>query len=404
MTFLKHKIYYQNPYQSSFTAKVEKVATDEQNRTYVVLSETAFYPTGGGQPHDIGTLNGVPVIGVEEINGEIRHYPSGSLEDGTTEVQGEIDWVRRFDHMQQHAGQHILTAAFIEVFGMETTSFHLGKETCTIDLDIENLTEAEALAVEEKANAIILENRPIETKWVSMDEAGNYPLRKELAVTGNIRLVIIPDYDYNGCGGTHPRSTGEVSAIKILGWEKQRKKIRVQFICGKRIIKQLHLKQQSLVQLSQSVNAPEEELVHAVSRLLEQNKQKDKTIEALNEQLLQGEAERYLQTNTPIISAAFKNRSIQDLQKLAKQVIEADEERFIFFVSENEDKLQFVGAAGKQMNINLKELAAEILPSINGKGGGSPSLIQGGGSKLITGEELICLAVNKLNGAGTDTP
>ena len=137
-----------------------------------------------------------------------------------TEVEGVLDWERRFDHMQQHAGQHILSAAFVELFGFPTVSFHLGKEVVSIDLDVEDVSSEQLNAVEKLANDIILENRLIEIKWVTEDELHHYPLRKQLAVTDEIRLVIIPDFDYNGCGGTHPSSTGQVSALKILSTEK----------------------------------------------------------------------------------------------------------------------------------------------------------------------------------------
>ncbi|WP_313897576.1 alanyl-tRNA editing protein [Bacillus litorisediminis] len=161
---------------------------------------------------------------MEDREGEIRHYLEKPIPDISQPVIGQIDWDRRFDHMQQHAGQHILSAAFEELFHMKTVSFHLGTEVLTIDLDTSELTEDIALQAENLANQIILENRPIETKWVTEEEAKKYRLRKELSVTDQIRLVIIPDFDYNGCGGTHPSSTGQVGSIKILNWEKQRKK------------------------------------------------------------------------------------------------------------------------------------------------------------------------------------
>ncbi len=220
------KLFYQDSYMRAFTARVLKAERDEQGHFYVVLDRTAFYPTGGGQPHDTGTLNSVHVYDVEEIGGEVRHYIEDPV-DVHHEIAGEIDWERRFDHMQQHAGQHILSAAFAEMVGYQTVSFHLGQQICSIDLDAVDLTDEEIMQVENKANDIILENRPVETRWVSAEELSQYPLRKEVSVSDNIRLVIIPDFDYNGCGGTHPNSTGQVSALKMLHWEKQKKKVRV---------------------------------------------------------------------------------------------------------------------------------------------------------------------------------
>lgn len=144
--------------------------------------------------------------------------------------------------MQQHAGQHILTAAFVELFNLPTVSFHLGSEQVTIDLAVDTISEDQLLAAEALANDIILENRPIETTWITENELENYNLRKDVAVTGDIRLVIIPNFDYNGCGGTHPISTGQVSAIKILGTEKMKGNIRVSFVCGQRVLKELAMR------------------------------------------------------------------------------------------------------------------------------------------------------------------
>lgn len=144
--------------------------------------------------------------------------------------------------MQQHCGQHILTAAFVELLNIPTVSFHLGSELVTIDLATEQLTDEQLALVEKRANEIILENRPIETKWITKEELPNFPLRKDVSVDEDIRLVIIPDYDYNGCGGTHPTSTGQVSTIKIMGTEKMKKNIRVSFVCGNRVLKQLAMR------------------------------------------------------------------------------------------------------------------------------------------------------------------
>lgn len=151
------KLFYQDPYLRSFSARVLTSDKDEQGRFYVVLDRTAFYPTGGGQPHDTGTLNGIHVYDVEEADGEVRHYIEEPV-DIHHEITGEIDWERRFDHMQQHAGQHILSAAFEEMFGYQTVSFHLGQKICSIDLDTADLTDEELMQAENKANDIILES------------------------------------------------------------------------------------------------------------------------------------------------------------------------------------------------------------------------------------------------------
>lgn len=384
------KLYYKDAYIKSFTAQLLRVEKDEQSRWYAVLDETAFYPTGGGQPHDTGVLNDVKVVDVEEVDGEIRHYLERELKDSEGEIKGLVHWDRRFDFMQQHAGQHILTAAFVELFDFATIGFHLGRELVTIDLDINELTQEQAMEAERLANQIVLDGRPIETKWVTEDELAHYKLRKELAVSENIRLVIIPDFDYNGCGGTHPKSTAEVGPIKILDWERQKNKIRVQFVCGGRVLTQLHQKHKVLRGLTELLNAPELELAAAAKKLIENGKDREKTLETMQEMLLSYEAKDLLNSvNTNIVSADYQNRSIQELQKLARLITALSNEVIVFLVNETEDKLQFVCAKGTQQSVSMKEISSELLSLINGKGGGNDQFAQGGGEKLLSGEQLL---------------
>lgn len=390
---MTEKLYYQDVYIKDFTTNAVKQAQDEMGNWYVILAETAFYPTGGGQPNDMGTLNGTNVINVEEIDGEIRHFVGKKLEQ-TDDIIGVLNWERRFDHMQQHAGQHILTAAFVELFQFETVSFHLGMETATIDLNTQNLTLEMVKQVEDRANEILRENRPIDTKWVTKEEALQYKLRKELSVAEDIRLVIIPDYDYNGCGGTHPSTTGQVSAIKVLDWEKQKKQIRVRFVCGDRVLKQLHEKHEVLLDLSRHLSSPEKDMSAAVQKLLNTNKELGKTIEELNDQLLQHEAEALISEATDwngklVVSKVFHNRTVKQLQKLAKMIIDQAENYHVFFVAENDQQLQFICVRDATSGISMNSIVKEVLPLINGKGGGSDVSAQGGGEAAISGEELM---------------
>lgn len=395
---MEQKLYYQDAYQKNFTAEVLKEGRDEAGRLYTVLNQTAFYPTGGGQPFDTGTLNGIEVSEVEEVDGEIRHYISASLGE-KEQVSGEIDWERRFDHMQQHAGQHILSAAFEELFQYKTVSFHLGKETLTIDIETENLTDEEAAAAEELANRIIFENRPIITKWINSDEIEQYTLRKALSVTDDIRLVIVPDFDYNGCGGTHPDSTGQVAALKILDWERQKKKIRVEFVCGNRVLKQLGQKNSVIQQLTSLLNAPEEGMEAAVQRLLDGRKELEKALEDCKQQLIEFEAAELISGSGTIVSAIYQNKSIQELQKLARVLLSNTDSKVFLLLGENGDKLQFVFARGKEASVDMKELSNKALTLINGKGGGNGSLSQGGGERLMPAaefmEKIIKLASSK---------
>jgi alanyl-tRNA synthetase len=387
---MQNKLYYKDAYIKSFTAQVLKQGQDEDGNWYIVLNESAFYPTGGGQPHDLGTVGDTLVIGVEEIEGEVRHYLKNPLKDVSREVHCRIDWRRRFDHMQQHAGQHILSAAFDHLFEYRTVSFHLGAEILTIDIKTENLTEQEAKKAEELANQIILENRLIDVKWVTEEELSQFSLRKETKVKEDIRLVIIPEFDYNGCGGTHPKATGEVRAIKILDWERQKKNTRVQFVCGDRVLTQLGQKQKVLLELTLLLNAPEKEMEQAVMRLLENGKVSERELEKNQDILLHYEAKELLgKKENHIVSELFQQRSIQELQRLARLITGEDENVIVLFVSQNENRLQLVVARGTARTEKMKAVIGDALQLINGKGGGNDSFAQGGGEALTSGEHML---------------
>lgn len=387
--FLKELLYYQDVMLREFDATVISKGTDENGRNFIVLSNTAFYPTGGGQPHDLGIINGIGVIDVEKVGNEIRHYIQGDVSILTGEVQGQINWQRRFDHMQQHAGQHILTAAFVELFNIQTVSFHLGSEQVTIDLAVDTISEEQLLEAEALANDIILENRPIETKWITENELENYNLRKDIAVTGDIRLVIIPNFDYNGCGGTHPTSTGQVSAIKILGTEKMKGNIRVSFVCGQRVLKELAMRKKVLADVARQLSVPEADAAAALAKVLSAQKNTEKALVHAKEELLQFEAKALISTNDHMIAAAFSQRTMQELQKLARMIVTERADAIVLLVTENEDKLQFVASRGTAAERSMKDIATKALPLINGKGGGNDQMVQGGGEHIISTEQLL---------------
>lgn len=386
---MKDLLYYQDVMLREFDAHIVSKETDEAGRHFVVLSNTAFYPTGGGQPHDTGTLNGIEVIDVEKIDEEIRHYIQGSLSELDDVVHGELNWSRRFDHMQQHAGQHILTAAFVELFDAQTVSFHLGSEQVTIDIAVDALTEQQLAAAEARANEIILENHSIETTWITENELGNYHLRKEVAVTGDIRLVIIPNYDYNGCGGTHPTTTGQVSAIKILGTEKMKGNVRVSFVCGQRVLNELAMRKKVLANVARQLSVPEVEAATALSKVLSIQKNTEKALAAAKEELLTYEAKALVSNSEGVITATFQQRTMQELQKIARMIVSEQLDITALLVSESEGKLQFVAARGKNVSKSMKVIAEKALPLIKGKGGGSDQMVQGGGECIISKEELL---------------
>lgn len=219
-------MYYQDSYLKEFKAKILK-KVKINNHPAVILDKTAFYPTSGGQPYDKGVIQDIPVVEVVEEGDMIIHILKKELKDNiNSEVVGKIDWKRRFDHMQQHLGQHILSGALMEMWGVETLSFHLGEKICTLDIAKEKFSEEEAKKAEECANKIIFDNRLVNCYFVEgEEELKRLNLRKVPEKTGEIRIIEVADFDISACGGTHCRATGEVGMIKITKWEKRGNKI-----------------------------------------------------------------------------------------------------------------------------------------------------------------------------------
>ncbi|MDR4983766.1 MULTISPECIES: DHHA1 domain-containing protein [Bacillus cereus group] len=399
---MEQKLYYTDAYKKDFTTKVIKQDYDKDGNLYVVLNETAFYPTGGGQPHDTGTLNGIALFGVEEVDEEIRHFIAEQLH--TEEVEGKINWERRFDHMQQHTAQHILSAAFWDHFNIPTIGFHLGKETVTIDLETESLHAETVEKAVQIANKIVFENHPILIKWMNLEEAKTLPLRKEPTLTENIRVVIIENFDYNGCGGTHPRHTGEVGPIQVLSWERNKGGIRLTFIAGWRTLKLMGQQQQIMKDISKQLNSSETDIPAKVAQLLTSQKENEKAIQTMTEQLLFAEANELLQQPTEIhagtlISKVFTTRSMQEIAKLSAIITEQQEHTITYFVIENEDKLQCILACGKTVTLDMNALLKDALPAIEGKGGGNKKSARGGGKAIMSGDEFLNQLVSSLQSA-----
>src|SRR5215469_1978880 len=225
------RLYYNDCYLQEFAAQVVDRA-DDGRRVY--LDRTAFYPTSGGQPFDLGTIGGIAVKEVIDEEERIAHLLNTPLAD--SEVQGQIDWGRRFDHMQQHTGQHLLSAVLIELFDISTVSFHMGAVTSTIDVDAPSLDAKQVERVEERCAEIIWEARPVTIAYE--DSSADLGLRKASARTGTLRIVSIDSLDRSACGGTHVRSTSEIGPILLRKLEKIRGNTRVEFVCGMRAIKQ----------------------------------------------------------------------------------------------------------------------------------------------------------------------
>ena len=390
------KLYYQDPYIRTFTATVLEHGIEADGTPYVVLDQTAFYPTGGGQPCDRGTIAEVEVTAVEEVDGKIHHRLINPLPDGKVNVEGVIAWDRRFDHMQQHLGQHILSAAFEQLFDVETVGFHMGEEIVTIDLNKPELTEDMIGEAEQLANAIVFENRTVTARFIDPAELATLPLRKAPTVNENIRIVTVADFDFSPCGGTHPVRTGEVGPIKTLGYEKNRGNIRLTFVCGLRTIRVMNEKQNILKVLSKMMTCGEAELVGNLTRLQTERKEGDRLYQEAKAKLLHYEAldlvgQAPQEKGITIIAKSFVDRTIQEIQKLAQIVSELDPSVIQLFVT-GEERFQLLFSCGANVPIPMNDLLKETVKLINGKGGGNVKTAQGGGEKLVSADELLDFA------------
>lgn len=277
------RLYYTDSMVTTFSSLVTRAEPDGSH-TRVVLESTAFYPTSGGQPFDTGTLGGAAVLDVvdDEALGVV-HVVDGSLAVGAL-VEGVVDWSRRFDHMQQHTGQHILSAAFERTCHVRTESFHLGTTGCTIDLARE-VSTAEIEAAESAANAIVWEDRPVTVRFADAAEAASLPLRKESLRAGVLRLIEVDDYDLSACGGTHVPRTGMIGLIAIAGWERFKGGSRIEFVCGARALASHRRLRDTVTALVKQLTVAPHELPAAVERMQADSRTTKKTIRTLQEQV-----------------------------------------------------------------------------------------------------------------------
>src|SRR6266853_2718182 len=292
------RLYYHDSFLYDFEARVVDSFARE-GRDVVVLDRTAFYPTSGGQVHDLGvfTADGKQIAVTEvadEEDGRILHFAAATIAVGT-QVHGSVDAARRRDHVQQHSGQHVLSAAFIRLFNMPTVSFHMGEESCTIDLETAGLSAAQAQKAELLANEVIAEDRPVSIRFVPLEEAGQLGLRKlPPKQTGDLRLIDISDFDLTACGGTHVRATGQIGSILLRKIEKVKQGVRVEFVCGLRAVNTARRDYTTLTEAAALYSSHIYDVPQQVRKSLEEAKSAGKAQHTLLEELAEFYAERLL--------------------------------------------------------------------------------------------------------------
>jgi len=404
---LTERLYYQDSYLKEFKARIlQKVKIN--NRPAVILDRTAFYPTSGGQPYDKGIIQDIPVVEVVEENDNILHILGGELkEEPNREVVGKIDWERRFDHMQQHSGQHILSGALMKIGGLETLSFHLGEGVCTLDVAKDQFTEGEVRDVEECANAIVWENRPIKCYLVEgTEELKKLNLRKIPQREGKIRIVEVEGFDLSACGGTHCRASGEIGLIKITQKEKRGENIRLEFICGKRAWEDYFGKHERIKGIARRLTVKDTELGEVIERMLEEKKEEEKKLKELKEKLLDYEAREIIKESSwqendkgekiEIIKKLFEGKDFAEVRELGQKIIQLKDRVVVLFGVKEGKGVKIIFACSYGLNYDLNALVREAGKFIEGRGGGTYHLAQAGGKKAEGIEEALDFALVNL--------
>ena len=380
---MTEKLYYTDPYLREFDAELIETVSHE-GRSALVLDRTAFYPTSGGQPFDAGMFADVRVLDVVDTDdGRVLHVVDRA--PSATRLHGTIDWTRRFDHMQQHTGQHVLSAAFDRVLDNRTMSFHMGGESATIDL-ARDVSLADAERCVDEANRIVWEDRPVSIRFASAEEAAQLPLRKEPVRQGPLRLIDIRDFDLSACGGTHVARTGEIGVIAVTAVEKFRGGSRLTFVCGGRAVRALRIYRDAVAGSVRSLSVLPHELPVAVEKIQAESKQARKTITRLQSELAVHEAAR-LVAASPDVDGVRRAVHVVDgwdvsgLKAVASSMVAHGSVAAVIVGTASPIAVVVARAPGVAVDANA--VLQQLLTRFGGRGGGKPDLAQGAG---LTGD------------------
>lgn len=365
------KLYYQDPYKRKFQAVVQSCVPGAKTPYEVILSQTAFYPEGGGQPFDMGVLGTAHVLEVHEKGGNVVHYVDGPLAEGSI-VEGTLDWPRRFSHMQQHSGEHLLSGLIHRSFGYDNVGFHMGQEEVTVDFNGPlNWEQAEAL--EQEANDMIYANIPIRISYPSPEELHNMDYRSKKELTGQIRIVEIPGGDVCACCGTHVRSTGEIGIIKIVSLMNYKGGVRLGILCGSKALKDYERKQKQVLKISGLLSAKPDSVAESVEKLKSDSALKDVQINQLYQKLLQIKASSRPDSPNPLL-VLEDGLSPVLLRQYCTMLYEQGKGNIVLVCSKDQETWKYaLGGAGQDM----RPISKKLNGLLNGRGGGSSLMVQG---------------------------
>jgi alanyl-tRNA synthetase len=437
------RLYYNDSRLLEFDARVVDLAKRDDGTVAVTLDRTAFYPTGGGQPNDTGMLGETLVVDcIDDDDKGVLHVIRGPAPQIGDTVHGKIDRLRRLDHLQQHTGQHILSAAFVKLFEAPTRSFRVLEHECEIDVTLEDPADERIAQAVDLANQIIWECRPIQIRQVASAEAASLPLRKEPAREGELRVIEIEEFDLTPCGGTHARSTGEVGVIAVRSWERAKGLTRIQFMAGVRVLNDYRRANRTARAIAELFSAGREDSPALVAKLIEENKRLTHRVRELDELACRAEAEallkqfgleagycpppdreavtdssrglsaqrdtpgagdthlsdseRVAQENRPrVIARIFNDRDAESLKHLALALI-AHPNVVALLASLDDDTARLVFARSSDARGDMNMLMRAACKMIDGRGGGKPDMAQGGGKNVARLSEAIELARSSL--------
>ena len=376
---MTERLYYTDPYVNEFDANVLRIERHD-GRPAAVLDRTAFYPTSGGQPFDVGRLGDAAVVDVvDREDGVILHIVEREIASGP--VHGVVDWARRFEHMQQHTGQHVLSAAFDRLLGARTESFHLGALSSTIDLN-RTVMSTEIERVEDEANRVVWEDRPVAIRFVDAEEAARLPLRKEPARSGKLRIIEVQDFDVSACGGTHVARTGAIGAIVVRSTEKFRGGTRVEFLCGVRALRGVRELRSAVDESIKRLSVLPSELPAGIERLQADAKDAKKQIRDLQTRLASSEAEALAARAEQVggataVIAVLEGWDQQGLKTIASAI--ASRPGHVAALFSVPAPSAVVIARATDASADSGAILRKLTERFGGKGGGRPDLAQGGG-------------------------
>jgi alanyl-tRNA synthetase len=395
---MTNRLYYDDSYTTDFDAQVvEKMEVKGQQA--VILDRSYFYPAGGGQPSDLGWINEVPVIDVfsRMEDRAVVHVLNGKLDQGN--IAGRIDWARRFDIMQQHTGQHILTRAFIEAVGADTVAFHLGDESVTIDLNVSSLETEMMDRAEDLANQIVIANGAVTARFITQEEFDSMKVRTrkipDHAASEGLRIVDVEGFDITTCGGTHVARTGEIGLIKITKLERSGQETRVEFKCGGRALRDYRVKTAVSNRLVAELTVGQAELDQAVMRLKGDLRESRTSLKDAQSRLVEYEAHNLLSTvaannGIRLICNAYEDRDPGEIRAIVSRIVE--EPDVIAVIGLSGDKAQVITARSANLPHNMNDALKRALDALGtGKGGGRPEFAQGGG--MVASKEQIDAAL-----------